>query len=1406
MQCTHIALVTPTGSLLVPGSAPIKDAQTSTGVKDPYPQFWIDGILSRFKVLSKANHSTPEEIEQELLRWVDENRDKIENPFYATCSFDPTKDTPVEILHTMLLGITKYIWHVTHAKLSTDAKKVYVPRLQATDTVGLSIPAIRAGYILQYAGSLVGRQLKILVQTSVFHIGDLVDDPVKFAAWKAAGELAALLWVPEIKKMDEYCVDLKIAVANVLDVFAVLDPSTILAKMKYHLLCHLDLDAKRLGPLVGFATENYEASNGVFRHCSILSNHLSPSRDIALPLAKQERFKHVITGGSWRFKGESFRGSTSGRAFLAQHPILQKLIGWSKTKKTVAGEVKLVSKKGQKDREAHQLSLQNLPTSNYIPPSRDGSKTEEPSPAPICGVIADILSAENKATLIILRALQLLPERDAWYGMPVLVPKLTAVDQPSYLSSPQIMIATGPNAMQLGLVLGYKSVSLREKWRLLCFHNAHLLHEILPQNLCTPIPLYADQQDHYDSLALRVKSQRAERAAKRKRPVLDEDPVEGQSDGAPPRKKRKVSKSQTRRAPHTVQVAVPAGASLVLNRSPRTVTKSANLIAMQKAAMEVEQSSDEEEADDEDSEPPTDASDNDDEYNEDTVRLLKITSKAADRPSIQLLHRCFNSLLPATTMSPPSPLPTSPSTKPSRRQRLKNFFCELFKSSSLKASVSLPALHILAAMSDQNLAAHGVAEEPCLGSRPPASLNDNGDQTITPQTADSPSPAGTPLNELPSTDSGERTMTPRAADSPSPALTRENVRAQGPDQSSALKEKAKLAWHGFKLVVTNVGEFLDGTPFKIPIAVLNTIIGTADAVIDNKASMAELLLQIRERLEIVSRCKPLPNDVNPTFQRFARALEAAANELQTMLEAGTFKRILESDEDPEQIEDIFRRVDEATKNFELLAARVEHGHFRLNNIIKDNTELIRLRDLLPSQDAKYAGVQREACVKGTRREILENIMSWCKDRSPDTPSIYWLSGMAGTGKSMIAYTICKQLAADGKASRLGASFFCSRQIEARCKRRNIIPTLAHELALELPSFRRVLLDSKVDANPPPLEKHLECLLMTPWVESIGDRGGLPPLVVVVDALDEVENEDGSSFLEQLIKKIGTHPDHFHRLKFFITSCRDPRIVEVAESLPSTGVCCLEDISTATIENDIHMYLRVSLPKLADDQLHLLSHEASRLFIYAATAIRFIIPRPQRPPSVEVQQTQLGFLLKTWPDQFHRRADGLPVDRLYEIILSELLDKRTEVDQGIAISVLHTALCAEEPVLVSDILALLDNTGIRTEDVRDVIMDLHSVLHISSGRVYSYHKSFTDFMFDSTRVVNQRLAAICCPMAGVQYRIAISCFHLMDGLRFNICDLPLSFGYDSGIADLSARINDEISSTLRYACCHWATHV
>ena len=99
----------------------------------------------------------------------------------------------------------KYAWHGSHTSWNATQKKTYSDRLQASDVASLSVPAIRSSYIMQYANSLIGRQLKTLVQLNAFHVYDLISKP-QFELTKAIGELSALLWHVEIHNLDQYLV------------------------------------------------------------------------------------------------------------------------------------------------------------------------------------------------------------------------------------------------------------------------------------------------------------------------------------------------------------------------------------------------------------------------------------------------------------------------------------------------------------------------------------------------------------------------------------------------------------------------------------------------------------------------------------------------------------------------------------------------------------------------------------------------------------------------------------------------------------------------------------------------------------------------------------------------------------------------------------------------------------------------------------------------------------------------------------------------------------------------------------------------------------------------------------------------------------------------------------------------
>lgn len=110
----------------------------------------------------------------------------------------------------ILLGIVKYVWHMSHSLWKDAKKSMFSTWLHSLSWNSISIHSVRPEYIIQYANSLIGRQLKTVVQVFVFAAYYLVS-PDLISVWKVIGELTALLWMPEITdpRQHQVCTYLK---------------------------------------------------------------------------------------------------------------------------------------------------------------------------------------------------------------------------------------------------------------------------------------------------------------------------------------------------------------------------------------------------------------------------------------------------------------------------------------------------------------------------------------------------------------------------------------------------------------------------------------------------------------------------------------------------------------------------------------------------------------------------------------------------------------------------------------------------------------------------------------------------------------------------------------------------------------------------------------------------------------------------------------------------------------------------------------------------------------------------------------------------------------------------------------------------------------------------------------------
>jgi len=429
---------------------------------------------------------------------------------------------------------------------------------------------------------------------------------------------------------------------------------------------------------------------------------------------------------------------------------------------------------------------------------------------------------------------------------------------------------------------------------------------------------------------------------------------------------------------------------------------------------------------------------------------------------------------------------------------------------------------------------------------------------------------------------------------------------------------------------------------------------------------------------------------------------------------------------------------------------------------------------------------------------LNTIELWVRD--PTNSPVYWLNGLAGTGKSTIAKTIAERLFADGK---LGGSFFCSRDFEDRRNLQLISPTLATQLARKYPEFRSIfvpLVQSDPKIAYESLYNQMNKLIVQPL-----KRSGIST-VIVIDALDECEDEGSAS---AILSVLGRLVSEIPNVKFFLTGRPEPRISE-GFLLPllakMTDTFVLHDVERDQVDSDIRLFFRTSFLELTsrmsgldnwptEQQVELLCGRAAGLFVYAAVAVRFIDDDKRGP------RDQLDLLLDS--DKVGAR-EGEALDALYTSILQEAFsDDDDPEDDAKTRSVLGVVILAVNPLSPSAIATLL---GFDTEDVPPLLSLAKSLLVLQddpSHPVRPFHKSFPDFITDPARCTNARFHI---PPADHHLQFLMSCLGLMDRtLAKNMCKLPDGVA-NSDIGDLEERIKECIDPALQYSCVSWHAHL
>jgi len=429
-------------------------------------------------------------------------------------------------------------------------------------------------------------------------------------------------------------------------------------------------------------------------------------------------------------------------------------------------------------------------------------------------------------------------------------------------------------------------------------------------------------------------------------------------------------------------------------------------------------------------------------------------------------------------------------------------------------------------------------------------------------------------------------------------------------------------------------------------------------------------------------------------------------------------------------------------------------------------------------------------------------MDWCED--PDSKCIFWLNGMAGTGKSTIARTVAQELA---EKKRLAASFFFTRGKKDISHSRMFFTTIAAQLANSLPVLRAFISDA-IDNNSGIFQQGLR----EQWNQLILNPLKSAPtqsiqLVVVIDALDECDSMRDIQLILQLIaeaKDLDTV-----RIKIFLTSRPEAPIFDGFRQLSGEAYqdFILQSIPLDTVNGDISTFFQQNLAPLkakhglgtpwpGEQIIEQLVERAAGLFIYAATTLRFI------RDGIDGPEEQLSLILNTTKSSLSatEHLDGIYTTLLQHSVLGKRGNQECEELARRFREVVGSIVVMFNTMPARNLAQLLQIPFKMVSRTLDCLRSVLDVPENESQPVRLFHLSFRDFLQDPQRCSDPRFQ-----IDEKERHISLfrKCMEHISQLRENMCDL---WGPGVLITEIPTdTIQKSIPPHIQYAYRYWFDH-